>query len=117
LLHSSAAWSGRTARGGRDSIDHALGQHDDVSNAAMGSILLANNADHRFMTSVPGARSAKTSSPDYKKEIDPDAPSPLFEPEIYHRAMEMRAGVRVNGEPLPWSEIMKRIREEHAKAN
>ena len=110
----------RTARGGRDSIDHAPGQHDDVSNAAMGSILLANSADHSkvswSMTSVPG-RSAKTSSRDYKKEIDPDAPSPFVEPEIYNRAMQMRASVRVNGGPLPWSEVMKRIREEHAKAS
>jgi hypothetical protein len=79
----------------------------------MGSILLANNADHSkvrwFMTSVPGGRCFKKSSLDYKKEIDPDAPSPFLEPEIYNRAMQMRAGVRVNGEPLPWKEIMKRM--------
>ena len=31
----------RTARGGRDSIDHAPGGHDDVANAAMGALLLA----------------------------------------------------------------------------
>lgn len=31
----------RTARGGRDSIDHPPGQHDDLANAAMGAILLA----------------------------------------------------------------------------
>jgi hypothetical protein len=31
----------RTARGGRDSIDHGPGGHDDVANAAMGAILLA----------------------------------------------------------------------------
>lgn len=31
----------RTARGGRDSIDHAPGAHDDVANAAMGALLLA----------------------------------------------------------------------------
>jgi len=28
----------RTARGGRDSIDHAPGAHDDVANAAAGVI-------------------------------------------------------------------------------
>ena len=31
----------RTARGGRDSIDHAPGSHDDVANAALGALLLA----------------------------------------------------------------------------
>jgi hypothetical protein len=30
----------RTARGGRDSIDHAPGAHDDVANAALGALLL-----------------------------------------------------------------------------
>ena len=31
----------RTARGGRDSIDHAPGGHDDLANAVAGAILLA----------------------------------------------------------------------------
>jgi hypothetical protein len=31
----------RTARGGRDSIDHAPGAHDDVANAAAGAVVLA----------------------------------------------------------------------------
>ena len=31
----------RTARGGRDSIDHAPGGHDDLANAACGALLLA----------------------------------------------------------------------------
>jgi len=31
----------RTARGGRDSIDHAPGAHDDIANAAMGACVLA----------------------------------------------------------------------------
>ena len=30
----------RTARGGRDSIDHAPGAHDDMANAAAGALLL-----------------------------------------------------------------------------
>jgi hypothetical protein len=30
----------RTARGGKDSIDHAPGAHDDVANAALGALLL-----------------------------------------------------------------------------
>jgi hypothetical protein len=31
----------RTARGGRDSIDHAPGAHDDIANAVAGALLLA----------------------------------------------------------------------------
>jgi hypothetical protein len=31
----------RTARGGRDSIDHAPGAHDDIANAAAGALVLA----------------------------------------------------------------------------
>ena len=34
----------RTARGGRDSIDHGPGAHDDVANAAMGALLLVGGA-------------------------------------------------------------------------
>ena len=32
----------RTARGGRDSIDHSTGRHDDAANAAAGAIVLAS---------------------------------------------------------------------------
>jgi hypothetical protein len=38
----------RTGRGGRDSIDHAPGAHDDVANAVCGALLLANAADVRI---------------------------------------------------------------------
>ena len=31
----------RTARGGRDSIDHPPGAHDDLANAALGALVLA----------------------------------------------------------------------------
>jgi hypothetical protein len=31
----------RTARGGKDSIDHAPGAHDDAANAVAGAIVLA----------------------------------------------------------------------------
>jgi hypothetical protein len=33
----------RTARSGKDSIDHAPGGHDDIANAAAGALLLANS--------------------------------------------------------------------------
>jgi hypothetical protein len=34
----------RTARSGRDSVDHAPGSHDDVANSALGALLLASKA-------------------------------------------------------------------------
>ncbi len=46
----------RTARGGRDSIDHAPGAHDDVANAAAGVIaaLASSNCDYDTMNWVNG---------------------------------------------------------------
>lgn len=41
LVNQLCGLERRTARGGRDSIDHAPGGHDDVANAAMGALLLA----------------------------------------------------------------------------
>jgi hypothetical protein len=35
----------RTARGGKDSIDHAPGAHDDVANAVAGAIVLASHCE------------------------------------------------------------------------
>jgi hypothetical protein len=40
----------RTSRGGKDSIDHAPGAHDDVCNAAMGALLLADNGDRKTVS-------------------------------------------------------------------
>lgn len=40
----------RTARGGRDSIDHAPGAHDDIANAVMGALLLADSADRNALS-------------------------------------------------------------------
>jgi hypothetical protein len=34
----------RTARGGKDSIDHAPGTHDDVANAVAGALAIAYKA-------------------------------------------------------------------------
>jgi len=41
LASQLCALERRTARGGRDSIDHPPGGHDDVANAAAGALLLA----------------------------------------------------------------------------
>jgi hypothetical protein len=44
----------RTARGGRDSVDHAPGAHDDVINAAAGAILLAKSGGGRARVTAIG---------------------------------------------------------------
>ncbi len=41
MIGQICALERRTARGGRDSIDHPQGQHDDCANAALGALLLA----------------------------------------------------------------------------
>jgi hypothetical protein len=41
LLKQLGGLERRIARGGKDSIDHAPRQHDDVANAAAGAIVLA----------------------------------------------------------------------------
>jgi hypothetical protein len=44
----------RTARGGKDSVDHAPGGHDDVCNAAAGAILLAKSGGGRASVTAIG---------------------------------------------------------------
>jgi hypothetical protein len=44
LIAQLAALERRTARGGRDSVDHAPGAHDDVANAVAGALVLASAA-------------------------------------------------------------------------
>ena len=43
----------RTARGGKDSIDHGPGQHDDVANAVAGAIVLAAHCEKPLNFYVP----------------------------------------------------------------
>jgi hypothetical protein len=42
LENELAGLERRTARGGRDSIDHGRGEHDDLAKAACGALLLAS---------------------------------------------------------------------------
>jgi hypothetical protein len=42
MVHQLVTLERRTARGGRDSIDHPRGMHDDVANAVAGAIVLAH---------------------------------------------------------------------------
>jgi hypothetical protein len=44
----------RTARGGRDNIDHAPGAHDDICNAVAGGLVLAlKQAAEEFVYAMP----------------------------------------------------------------
>lgn len=46
----------RTARGGRDSVDHAPGAHDDLANAAAGALVLAAAAPADGIVAAVGLR-------------------------------------------------------------
>jgi hypothetical protein len=50
----------RTARGGRESIDHAPGAHDDVANAVAGAILLASGKSTRIVVTDTLRQYART---------------------------------------------------------
>jgi hypothetical protein len=52
LLKQFGALERRTSRGGKDSIDHPPRQHDDLSNAASGALVLASGA---FTRTTAGA--------------------------------------------------------------
>lgn len=55
----------KTGRGGRDSIDHAPGGHDDVANAACGALVDGTDSysayTHAIMNNVGGPRASPTS--------------------------------------------------------
>jgi hypothetical protein len=53
LISQLCALERRTSRGGRDSIDHPPGSHDDVVNACMGAICLAADAKHQGIRISP----------------------------------------------------------------
>jgi hypothetical protein len=61
----------RTARGGRDSIDHGPGGHDDLANAAAGALVLASAAPTATMlfSDEPGGEVLQAKS-SYLHQID-----------------------------------------------
>jgi len=60
LISQLCSLERRTARGGRDSIDHAPHAHDDVANAVAGACVLAGARVSWF--SVAGAQAAMAAS-------------------------------------------------------
>jgi hypothetical protein len=49
LISQLCSLERRTARGGRDSVDHAPGGHDDVANAVAGSLVLILQKSHGIL--------------------------------------------------------------------
>jgi hypothetical protein len=86
----------RTARGGRDSIDHAPGAHDDVANAIAGLVVhLASAIDHTNLDWISGPDDAHIG-------MSPHAIS-VAEKQEYAR-QQMRAYVWSGGGTRPpWS--------------
>ena len=52
LVHQLASLERRATRGGRDSIDHPPGSHDDLANAAAGALVRANSGVARHMRMI-----------------------------------------------------------------
>jgi hypothetical protein len=67
LLMQLVGLERRTARGGRDSIDHAPGAHDDLANAVAGLAAAAGRSKYRYDSSLDWV-----AGPDYGKS-DADA--------------------------------------------
>lgn len=55
----------RTARGGRDSIDHSPGAHDDLCNSAAGALLLASEGGSGRVGEVSIARASASRGAEY----------------------------------------------------
>jgi terminase large subunit-like protein len=51
----------------------------------------------------------------YLAHVKTESDRPRPDDPDFENAMRIRAGVRVNGHPLPWCEIMKQVREEREK--
>lgn len=60
----------RTARGGRDSIDHAPGAKDDLANAAAGVLVYLTSARHRTAVAMFGTYSATAPSSARQSKFD-----------------------------------------------
>jgi len=59
LTNQLCALERRTSRGGRDSIDHPSGAHDDVANAALGSLVLCSSVAQKVGVSAENLARAK----------------------------------------------------------
>jgi hypothetical protein len=63
LVAQLAQLERRTARGGRDSVDHPPGGHDDLANAAAGAVVTAAKASAARLSAPPGYRGPEAVDP------------------------------------------------------
>ena len=63
LLHELRNLERRTHRGGRDSVDHPLGGHDDYANALAGAAQMASGEDDGLATWKSSARGDAAPAP------------------------------------------------------
>jgi len=70
LISQLCSLERRTARGGRDSIDHPPRAHDDVANAVGGAILLAGKASRPIL--ISDAALARSMMPDPRHTVGSD---------------------------------------------
>jgi hypothetical protein len=80
LLNQFSALERRTARGGRDSVDHMPGSHDDLCNAAAGALVLlhTNTREHGYIAYLKCLAAGIFEMPPDPK-VEPQADNPRRE--------------------------------------
>jgi hypothetical protein len=122
-LAVSRAVAVETSRGWRISKATASHKIDVVVALAMAAHAAVSKGDQQVTYSIVGVPTngaqdtgAGRTFQDYldaaKDREAAGVPNPTQDYETYQRAMAMRAGIRINGQPLEWDEIMRRIRAE-----
>jgi hypothetical protein len=91
---------------GKEVIDHPGAGADDLANAVAGALVLAYMAERNKIIWV----GASDNWNQYLQDADPEAPR-LDEP-FYQQMKRIRNTVRINGNPLPWSEIRAKVLSE-----
>ena len=106
----------KTIRGtGRDVVDHPKAGADDLANACCGSLVLCERADRNRVTwsvAFSGSDAPVWSSADVPP---PDPDEPTIEKDgyqVWERAWHLRRTQRIDGQSMPWPEIMAKVRRE-----
>ncbi len=91
-------------------VTHESGSHDDHANAlalAVNAVLRGDDGVNLVFGSAggPGYTAAT-----YQAARDPNEPA--FDDPLYTRAWQLRRGHVVDGQPLPWAEVMSKVRAE-----
>jgi hypothetical protein len=99
LIAQLTALERRTARSGRDSIDHPPGQHDDRANAAAGAIVLASGVQQRasggfVWGSLTGYGPIYGAANDYGRTAEPAPAAEAYTAAYLARERQRHAPVR-----------------------